>query len=54
MLNKEEIKKALDHFEDDKFTDAKEILQSEIKKAKDEYFNDKLGLKKGDKEEQED
>jgi hypothetical protein len=44
-INKDEIKKALDAFEDEKYTDAKEILQKEFKKAKNEFVKDKLELK---------
>lgn len=38
------VKKALDAFEDDEFTDAKEILQGEIRKARDEFLKGKLGI----------
>jgi len=44
-IDKEEIKRAIDSFEDDKFTDAKEKLTGEIKKVRDEFLKDKLGLK---------
>ena len=44
-INKEQIKKAIDHFENDKFTDAKEILTKEINIAKDDFLKSKLGLK---------
>lgn len=44
-IDKDTIKRALDDFEDDKFTDAKEKITGEIKKARDEYLKDKLGLK---------
>lgn len=45
-LDKDEIKKALDHFENDEFTDAKEILQKQIRQAKNDFIDDKLGLSK--------
>ena len=45
-IDKEAIKSALDNFEDDNFVDSKEILSKEIKKAKNDYLKDKLGLKK--------
>jgi hypothetical protein len=44
-IDTEKIKKALDHFENDEFVDAKEILQQEIKKAKNEFVKNKLELK---------
>jgi len=45
-LDKEAVKKALDHFENDEFTDAKEILQKQIKQTKNDFIDDKLGLNK--------
>ncbi len=44
-IDKEQVKKALDKFEDDKFTDAKDILKGEISKHRDEWIKDKLELK---------
>lgn len=44
-MDKEAIKKALDHFENDEYVDAKEILAKEIKGKRDEFVKDKLGLK---------
>lgn len=44
-VDSEQIKKALDHFENDEFVDAKEILQGEIKKSKFDFLKDKLELK---------
>lgn len=44
-MDKEQIRKALDYFENDKFTDAKEILSSEIEAKKNDFLKDKLGLK---------
>jgi hypothetical protein len=45
-MKEENIKKALDHFENDEFTDAKEILQAEIHDRRNEFLKDKLGLAK--------
>lgn len=44
-VDNEQIKKALDHFENDEFVDAKEILQKEILKAKNSHLKNKLELK---------
>ena len=52
-INKEKIRKALDHFENDEFTDAKEILSKEISTSRDEFLKDKLELKKDVNEETE-
>ena len=41
----EKIKKALDHFENDEFVDSKEVLQKEIRKAKNDFLRNKLDLK---------
>lgn len=43
-IDKEKIKKALDSFENDKFMDAKDVLSKEIKAAKYDYLEKKLGL----------
>ena len=43
-MDKEAIKKALDSFENDKFSDAKDILQKEIRTRRDEWLEEKLGL----------
>jgi len=43
-MDQEAIKKALDNFENDKFSDAKDILTREIRSRRDEFLNDKLGL----------
>lgn len=40
----EKIKKALDHFENDEFVDAKDIIKQEISGKRDEFIKDKLGL----------
>ena len=44
-MDKEQIKKALDHFENDEFSLAKDILTKEIQKKRDEHLKDKLELK---------
>jgi len=44
-VDNEQVKKALDHFENDEFVDAKEILQKEILKAKNDHLKTKLELK---------
>ena len=44
-IDLEQIKKALDHFENDEFVDSKEVLQKEIKKAKNDFLKNKLELK---------
>ena len=56
-VDDEKVKDALDDFEDDKFTDAKEKLASEIGKARDEFLKAKLKLQqdledKAEKEEE--
>jgi hypothetical protein len=43
--NQDNIRKALDSFEDDKYTDAKDILSKEITSAKNDFLKDRLGLK---------
>jgi hypothetical protein len=43
-MDREAIKKALDNFENDEFTNAKEILQKEIKAAKFDFLKKKLDL----------
>jgi len=45
-IDQEAIKKAIDDFEDDKFVDAKEKIQKEIRKVKNEFLKKKLDLKK--------
>lgn len=44
-MDNEKIRKAIDSFEDDKFTDAKDALKSEIAGKRDSFLKDKLGLK---------
>ena len=43
-MDKEKVKKALDHFENDEFVDAKEILKKEIAAHRDAKLKDKLEL----------
>lgn len=43
-MDKELIRKALDSFEDDKYTDAKEMIQKEIQKKRDAFIKNKLEL----------
>jgi len=44
-MDREQIRKALDHFENDKYVDAKEIIQKEIQGKRDVFIKDKIGLK---------
>lgn len=44
-MDKEQIKKALDAFENDEFTTAKEIIGAEIQNKRNEFLKDKLELK---------
>ena len=43
-VSKEQIKKALDHFENDEFSEAQDILRQEIRNHRDEWLDQKLGL----------
>lgn len=43
-MDKEQIKKALDAFEDEKYSDAKDILKKEIDTAKTDFIKDKLDI----------
>ena len=43
-IDNEKIRKALDHFEDDQFTSAKEIIKKEFVSAKNDFLKGKLGL----------
>lgn len=43
-INKEELKKAFIAFEEEKYTDAKEIIKKEISAAKGEYLKNTLEL----------
>jgi len=44
-MDKNKVRKALDHFENDEFVDAKEILSQEIKGAVSTHVKDKCDLK---------
>lgn len=44
-MDKETIKKALNHFENDEFSDAKAIIKQGVKDRRDSFLQDKLGLK---------
>jgi len=43
-MDKEQIKKALDAFENEKYSDAKDILKKEIQDAKNDFIKDKLNI----------
>ena len=43
-VDKEKIRQALDHFENDEYTEAQEILKKEIARHRDEWLGDKLEL----------
>lgn len=43
-MSKENIKKAVDNFEQDNFVDSEEALKKEIKRAKNDYLKKELGL----------
>jgi hypothetical protein len=43
-MDKKAIRKALDHFENDEFVDAKDIIAKEIQGKRDVFLKDKLGL----------
>ena len=51
-IDDEKIKDAIDKFENDEYVESKEIIQQEIRKAKDAYLKDKLGLKGNDGEQE--
>lgn len=44
-MDQKKVRKALDHFENDEFVDAKEILSQEVKDAVNQHVKDKTGLK---------
>jgi hypothetical protein len=44
-MDKKAIRKALDHFENDEYVDAKEIIKKEIAGHRDIFLKDKIGLK---------
>jgi hypothetical protein len=43
-MDRAKIRKALDHFENDQFVDAKDIISQEIAGKRDVFLKDKLGL----------
>lgn len=43
-MDKKQIKKALDAFEDEKYSDAKDIIKKEIDVAKNDFIKDKLDI----------
>ena len=43
-MDKEQIKKAFDEFEDENYIDAEETLKSQLKQAKNDFLKDKLDL----------
>ena len=43
-MDKKAIRKALDHFENDEFVDAKDIITKEVQGKRDVFLKDKLGL----------
>ena len=45
MVNKEKVKSAIDDFENEKHTEAKETIKAEIRSSVNDYLKDKLGLK---------
>lgn len=53
-MDKEQVKKALDAFENEKYSDAKDILKKEIQDAKNDFIKDKLGIDLKEEEEIED
>ena len=53
-MDKEQIKKALDAFEDEKYSDAKDILKKEIQDAKNDFIKDKLDIDLKEEEEVDD
>ena len=44
-MDRKKIRKALDHFENDEYVDAKEIIAQEISGTRDVFLKNKLGLK---------
>jgi len=52
-MNKEEVRKAFDSFENDDFVGSREILKKEIGNTVNTYLKDKLGLKGNTEEDKE-
>ena len=46
-MDKKQIKRALDAFEDEKYSDAKDILKKEIEISKNDFIKDKLDIDLG-------
>jgi hypothetical protein len=44
-ISKKNIKKALNHFENDEYVEAKDIISKEVSTYKDEWLKNKLELK---------
>lgn len=44
-MDKEQVKKAFDDFEDENYYDAEDALKKQIKQAKNDYLKSKLDLK---------
>lgn len=42
--DKEQIRKAIDSFEDDNYVDSEDVLSKELKKAKNDYLKKSLDL----------
>ena len=43
-MDRKQIKRALDHFENDQYVDAKDIISQEIAGQRDVFIKNKLGL----------
>lgn len=43
-MDKEQVKKAFDDFEDENYYDAEDTLKKQIKQAKNDHLKSKLGL----------
>jgi hypothetical protein len=43
-MDRAKIRKALDHFENDQYVDAKDIISQEIAGKRDVFLKDRLGL----------
>lgn len=44
MVDSEKIKKSLDSFEDEKYSEASDLLRGEIKKSVNDFLKSKLNL----------
>jgi len=45
MVDKAKVRKAIDDFENDKFSDASNVIRKEVKITVNDFLKDKLGLK---------